>query len=477
MPKRSQKQSTARVYVKSSPNEPLEIGPTEYRNKIINSAKEIVSGIESNIQPSGSGSKNNTESRPQTQKYTKIGHGLKEKELQTGYTIRRTAQELVSNIKDTITPTAKPWNPEEITGFREYDSSRRSGKQLYVKLSDRMELLARPKKGVLYQEGFECPLGAIPEKHLPSWRLLPLHNKIPADRYPYEINMAQVPEELFTAPSVNKTMNLDDLSNPDSEYNSLLDPGLQTYFNKPAVRENLIKSGLMTKNGRIVCTLKELNDYRRHLARKQARAVQMTLKAEYEEEKRVKEEKKKEEAAKREEEREKRKTLAELKKQVKETVKEAEEKTAEEIFTLEEAKRGEEIVEKLDKKREEEKLKKRRKLVEFWDRKAQCQSDWLEKGFELERKWLQERDENIKARQARISDSPSTVYDEETDSFITPTNKTPASSRKEKTLDIVLRKKFQTTQSHESLRGNPSREEILSPVSSEEITLEDILKK
>lgn len=40
--------------------------------------------------------------------------------------------------------------------------------------------------------------------------------------------------------------------------------------------------------------------------------------------------------------------------------------------------------------------------MEFWDRKAQCQAEWFEKGFELERKWQQEREENIRARQSEV---------------------------------------------------------------------------
>lgn len=108
------------------------------------------------------------------------------------------------------------------------------------------------------------------EKHSLNFKIFQLKSK----------TLITICLKLFEAPSVNKTMNLEDLCDPGSDYNSLLDPGLQKYLNNPRIREHLIKSGQITESGRIVCTLKELNAYRRHLARKQARAVQMTLKAE-----------------------------------------------------------------------------------------------------------------------------------------------------------------------------------------------------
>lgn len=248
------KKPASKVFVKSHPTEPVEIGPLEYRNQIINLAQGVVSNIKYTIRPTtkpqATSSKQPESSKPghssKQPESSKQGHSSKQSELpKSGHSfkhqspkqidanqkpkyqsprhinpsqnskqapnekvsnVRRKAQEIVSSIKHTIHPTAKPLTPSEIandailgtdgTSEVECDVLRGPGKQLDVKLSDRMEYLARPKKGVLYQDGFECPDWAIPEKYLPSWKFLPLHNKIPADRFPYEINMAKVPDEV-----------------------------------------------------------------------------------------------------------------------------------------------------------------------------------------------------------------------------------------------------------------------------------------
>ncbi|XP_048819545.1 fibrous sheath-interacting protein 2 [Lagopus muta] len=52
-----------------------------------------------------------------------------------------------------------------------------------------------------------------------------------------------------------------------TEYNSLHDPCLQEYHNRKDNLQNLKKRGLVTKDGNVVCTLKEFNEYRQYLTR------------------------------------------------------------------------------------------------------------------------------------------------------------------------------------------------------------------
>ncbi|XP_040544016.1 uncharacterized protein LOC101752265 isoform X6 [Gallus gallus] len=52
-----------------------------------------------------------------------------------------------------------------------------------------------------------------------------------------------------------------------TEYNSLHDPHLQDYHNRQDNLQNLKKRGLVTKDGKVVCTLKEFNEYRQYLTR------------------------------------------------------------------------------------------------------------------------------------------------------------------------------------------------------------------
>ncbi|GFV78875.1 uncharacterized protein TNCV_4079751 [Trichonephila clavipes] len=40
-------------------------------------------------------------------------------------------------------------------------------------------------------------------------------------------------------------------------------------------------------------------------------------------------------------------------------------------------------------------------LYEFWDRKVANQIEWVEKGFELEKKWSEDRKQKIAARKAK----------------------------------------------------------------------------
>ncbi|XP_031458956.1 uncharacterized protein LOC116235127 [Phasianus colchicus] len=52
-----------------------------------------------------------------------------------------------------------------------------------------------------------------------------------------------------------------------TEYNSLHDPHLQDYHKRRANLQNLKNRGLVTEDGKVVCTLKEFNEYRQYLTR------------------------------------------------------------------------------------------------------------------------------------------------------------------------------------------------------------------
>ncbi|XP_071040647.1 probable serine/threonine-protein kinase kinX [Parasteatoda tepidariorum] len=132
------------------------------------------------------------------------------------------------------------------------------------KLSDRMEYLARPKKDVLDCLGYKRLDGTVPENSLPSWSILPLSTKLPVGEYPYGMTMTPVNKELFLPPP-SKDMDLYDeynLQKPHYTYNSLYDPYLKSYFKRKTMREHLEKEGFVSESGKVICTLRDINDYR-----------------------------------------------------------------------------------------------------------------------------------------------------------------------------------------------------------------------
>ena len=53
-----------------------------------------------------------------------------------------------------------------------------------------------------------------------------------------------------------------------SEYQTLHDPWLKDYYNKPSVHTKLVKKlDQVDKNNKVLCTLKQYNDYRNYLFR------------------------------------------------------------------------------------------------------------------------------------------------------------------------------------------------------------------
>jgi hypothetical protein len=47
-----------------------------------------------------------------------------------------------------------------------------------------------------------------------------------------------------------------------AEYNSLHDPSLKDYFHNPRTRRQLVVNDLITKDGKVKCSIKEFNEYR-----------------------------------------------------------------------------------------------------------------------------------------------------------------------------------------------------------------------
>ncbi|XP_071615898.1 uncharacterized protein [Heliangelus exortis] len=60
------------------------------------------------------------------------------------------------------------------------------------------------------------------------------------------------------------------------EYNSLHDPHLQEYYHRKDNLEKLKREGRVTRDGQVVCTLKEFNEYRQYLTTLRQEAEQMS---------------------------------------------------------------------------------------------------------------------------------------------------------------------------------------------------------
>jgi len=56
-------------------------------------------------------------------------------------------------------------------------------------------------------------------------------------------------------------------------YNSLYDKTLRGYFANPRVHKHLLRHGLVTRDGRVPCQLKEFNDFRQYLHRHNIRII------------------------------------------------------------------------------------------------------------------------------------------------------------------------------------------------------------
>ncbi|GAB0206326.1 fibrous sheath-interacting protein 2-like [Grus japonensis] len=62
-----------------------------------------------------------------------------------------------------------------------------------------------------------------------------------------------------------------------TEYNSLHDPHLRAYHNRKDILQRLKREGYVTSDGKVVCTLKEFNQYRQYLTRVKLEAEKMFM--------------------------------------------------------------------------------------------------------------------------------------------------------------------------------------------------------
>lgn len=50
-----------------------------------------------------------------------------------------------------------------------------------------------------------------------------------------------------------------------TEYRPLHDPHLKAHFSTPVMRRHLVRKGFISEDGKVLCSLKELNQYRQYL--------------------------------------------------------------------------------------------------------------------------------------------------------------------------------------------------------------------
>ncbi|GBL86390.1 hypothetical protein AVEN_164560-1 [Araneus ventricosus] len=352
--------------------------------------------------------------------------------------------------RDRLTPSE--WESDEFFSASEWQEQKRQAGKKKSGLSARMEYLARPKKDFLDRVGFERFDGVLPEKSLPSWHLLPLPTKLPVAGYPYEITMTKLSENVYLAPPGEK-MDLRDENNlrpPMKVYHSLNDPHLKAHFNKKEIRKHLKKDGYVSKSGKVVCSLEDINEYREYTRRILAERIQQIYRDQQEEQKKEYERRMKKKFDEEEEKLRNTRAQTNLRSYIKNAVSSIQEGSMEsqrerdrkvlnkqirlqakwkqsaqakqeryehvfqqhisEKYEREEKKRLMELelarldvehIEELCRKREKERLDRRQKLEDFWLRKAEEQIAWVEKGLELEKKWFEDREAKIAWRKTQ----------------------------------------------------------------------------
>lgn len=125
----------------------------------------------------------------------------------------------------------------------------------------------------------------VPPNPLPIWEALPLDSKLPMIPGPkgatvlYTTNIGE---------QIHKSSEeLDfDLTDPYSMlmsnyYKPLHDPHLKPHLTAPRMRRRLYRGGFVTSEGKVLCTLKEFNEYRQYL-----RKINLALERKREEEQR-----------------------------------------------------------------------------------------------------------------------------------------------------------------------------------------------
>lgn len=149
-----------------------------------------------------------------------------------------------------------------------------------------MDRLALPKRMQLLNTN-ECledgPLksmkealtGGVPSGILPNCAAVPLQAKLPIIRSGPKGSEAQLARTKLSVRIHSNSDMLDfDLNDPylyspltSHYYEPLHDPHLKQHFKQPALRRRLVKNGFITREGRVLCTLKQFNEWRQYIRR------------------------------------------------------------------------------------------------------------------------------------------------------------------------------------------------------------------
>ncbi|XP_038062390.1 uncharacterized protein LOC119732856 [Patiria miniata] len=104
---------------------------------------------------------------------------------------------------------------------------------------------------------------------IPAWMLnTPMYSKlpmIPAPKGKITLYTTGLGEKLYPTPNdLDFDPSAEGLS---SEYKTLHDPHLKSHYTQPATLQGLIRRKFVTPEGKVICTLKEFNDYHQYLKR------------------------------------------------------------------------------------------------------------------------------------------------------------------------------------------------------------------
>lgn len=138
----------------------------------------------------------------------------------------------------------------------------------YLKPGDRLTLRRRGQLDRIH-EIVRRPPRTLPPLHLPAWPYMSLDQKLPVVKSlkgTLFYARGTVGQPLYQTP---KAYSNDDPFNQvrviPEPYNALHDPHAQAYLQKPGIRKFLMKQGLITKTGQVLCSVKDFNKYRAYL--------------------------------------------------------------------------------------------------------------------------------------------------------------------------------------------------------------------
>nr|CAD7419001.1 unnamed protein product [Timema poppensis] len=138
---------------------------------------------------------------------------------------------------------------------------------------ERINLLStrRPTRVDDLYKAVPKPAGGVPKHGLPIWSDLLLDAKLPVIKAPkgaLVFSRGKVGEKLWRRPAA-QDFNLYDPNGYEVtyHYDALHDGNLRRLLAQEGLQRRLKELGLMTDNGEAVCSLKQLNEYRRYLKR------------------------------------------------------------------------------------------------------------------------------------------------------------------------------------------------------------------